>query len=305
MIKPLLSIVVCTYNREMLLQEMLRSLVCQSLSPRLYEIIIVDNASTDGTAKFVSDSQLTYKNIRYVLEKRLGLSFARNCGWSEAVGEYVAYIDDDALADYYWAERICEAFSAVTPQPDAIGGRILPWYRNPPPRWFDDSFETRSWGESSRFLDPEREIFGFSGSNMVIKREILVNYKGFSTAYGMEGEEMRFGEESELFMRLTLAGRKLYYVPDMIVHHAVNACHYTYRYIAKRSFNSGVTHFSMDRIASRSNNAIAVICKIIVSFVHMPVFFITGGNMRLVLAMKIRRMSHLFGYLVGICSKTH
>ena len=93
---PLISAVICTYNRADLLAGAIESLLEQTLNPAHREIIVVDNASTDGTRAVVE--QFAPDGVRYVLETRQGLGYARNRGWQEARGEFVAYIDDDARA---------------------------------------------------------------------------------------------------------------------------------------------------------------------------------------------------------------
>lgn len=131
-----LSIVVCTYNRADLLVDCLESLVNQDVDPESYEVIIVNNNSTDKTLEVVDRFAKKYPNIRTVQELNQGLSHARNRGWREARGKYVAYIDDDAKASPDWCKRILNTFSTVTPTPAAVGGQIFPYYETLPPAWF-------------------------------------------------------------------------------------------------------------------------------------------------------------------------
>ena len=92
-----ISAVVCTHNRAAYLRKALQSLVDQTMAQELYEIIVVDNASTDGTKQVVSEYSGA-SNLRCLYEPVIGLSRARNTGWGNARGEYVAYLDDDAVA---------------------------------------------------------------------------------------------------------------------------------------------------------------------------------------------------------------
>ena len=83
MTQPVISVVVCTYNRAELACLAVNSLCCQTLSPDSYEIIVVDNGSTDGTEATIADLQAVYvgHTVRYICEKRQGLSHARNRGY--------------------------------------------------------------------------------------------------------------------------------------------------------------------------------------------------------------------------------
>jgi glycosyltransferase involved in cell wall biosynthesis len=174
------SIVVCTYNRAGLLKDALQSLVDQTLESTRFEVIVVDNNSNDPTEGVVRPFIERHNNFRYVREPEQGVSRARNRGYAEARGVYVAYIDDDARALPDWTERILNAFNTVRPEPVAVGGEIHPWYEKSPPGWFSDDLEIRTWGTEKGFLQPPRAKSGFYGSNMAFRKSILESYGGFS-----------------------------------------------------------------------------------------------------------------------------
>ena len=238
--KPDISIIVCTYNRAELLKGCLESLAQQSAEDSDYEVIVVDNNSTDNTEDIANAFAERYPNFHYVKEANQGLSHARNKGYMEAGGKYVAYIDDDARADARWVEIIVDAFEIVTPEPVAVGGKILPWYDIPPPAWFSDSIEVRTWGEEKGLLQQPDAQFGFSGSNMAINKSVLVKYNGFSADYGMAGIMMGFGEEAELFYRMYKEHPLFWYDPAIQVKHLVPVEKMTLRYRIKRSFMAGI-----------------------------------------------------------------
>ena len=101
-----ISVIVCTYNRAYLLKNCLRSLVDQLVETSTFEVIIVNNNATDDTEEVAKSFTEKYPNFRYIIEPNQGLSNARNRGYKEAKGEYVAYIDDDARAYTDWVENI-------------------------------------------------------------------------------------------------------------------------------------------------------------------------------------------------------
>src|SRR5258706_654344 len=117
-----ISAVICTYNRAEYLGRAIESLAHQDLDSAGYEIIVVDNNSTDTTAQLVKNSIEAYPSIqiRYVLETEQGLSAARNRGAHEAAGNYIAYVDDDARAVQGWLSSLLASFLKL--QAACIGG---------------------------------------------------------------------------------------------------------------------------------------------------------------------------------------
>jgi len=243
-----ISVVVCTYNRSHVLPSCLESLADQSLGKSCYEVIIVDNNSTDGTCEIAHAFTTKHPHFRMVQEKQQGLSHARNLGYHESRGEFVAYIDDDAKADKDWARRIIQAFENVSPHPSAVGGKISPYYLSEKPDWFLDTYELRTWGETQGFLQMPRGPYGFSGSNMAFPKKILEKYGGFLQDFGMRGNRMRFGEEAALFYRIYQDLPYFWYEPEIKVEHLVPAHNMQVWYRVKRSFMIGVSSARIERV---------------------------------------------------------
>ena len=115
------SIIVCTHNRADILEMCLNSLEKQVSGDISYEVIIIDNNSNDCTHETCKPFLQRNPNYRYVFEPNIGLSHARNRGYKEAVGKYVAYIDDDAIAYPDWLQQMI-AFIERNPEAAAFGG---------------------------------------------------------------------------------------------------------------------------------------------------------------------------------------
>ncbi len=235
-----ISVVVCTYNRANLLQKCLRSLVNQTLNKNLFEVIIIDNKSTDSTIKVAQNFASKHINFRLFQEDKQGLSHARNLGYKKARGKYVAYIDDDGKADKNWTKRIVEAFENILPHPSAVGGKIIPYYLSKKPEWFLDIYEIRTWGERKGFLELPRAQFGFPGSNMAMQKSLLKKYGGFPLDYGMKGKKVWLGEEVVLFTKIFKEKPYFWYDSKIKIEHLVPKCKMTLKYRLKRAFLNGV-----------------------------------------------------------------
>lgn len=237
---PHFSVVVCTHNRVDLLRQCLTSLTCQSISAELFEVVVVDNRSTDHTRMMVGAFQKEHPTHRVVLiyEPELGLGWARNAGWRQARGVCVAFLDDDAKADSRWLEHAWACFEQVRPVPVAVGGPILPYYAGSKPEWFKDEYELRTWGEHPRMLDRRESL---SGSNMIIQKDVLERFDGFDVRVGMKGKRISVGEETALFSRIAGSdvGGSCFYSPRLVVYHVVGASKMRATYHVVRAFATG------------------------------------------------------------------
>jgi len=220
---PLLSIVICTHNRRDLLEKAINSLLTQTIAPDGFEIIVVDNDSSDGTANVVNDLQTKAGEYsqQYILEPKRGSGVARHTGVLAARGQWIGFMDDDACASPTWleeAQRICRQVQPM----HGFGGKIKPFYLAEKPPWFRDEYEIRSWGEQARNLRPDE---AFAGSNMFFNKQILLQIGPPSAGLGMSGAVMGFGEDTFLFERTwAITGQAyFYYSPNLVVYHAVPA----------------------------------------------------------------------------------
>ncbi len=218
MCEAVISIVICTCNRSSLLTNCLNSLLEQDIENELFEIIVIDNKSTDDTSDVAMKFAEEYKNVRALCEENQGIGYARNKGWQEARGKYVAYIDDDARAHKDW---ISEMYNFIMRQPDiqAFGGPYFPFSLVKLPDWMPPEYGKNYLGDIERPV-----VFGqewISGTNMVFTKNILCKYGGFKNDIGVIGKKILYGEEVELFSRIGKDKELIYYVPRMKVDHLV------------------------------------------------------------------------------------
>jgi glycosyltransferase involved in cell wall biosynthesis len=213
-----ISVVVCTKNRADLLADVLQTLCVQTLPTVCYEVIVVDNDSKDHTRMITEHYCRDYDNVRYCIELQHGLSNARNRGWQEANGLYVAYVDDDCKVPTQWlavANEIIEQFA-----PAAFGGPYYAFYKTPKSYWWKDCYGTFEQSKSSCSLS-QREYL--RGGNIFISRSVLKDMCGFDTTLGMNDHKIGYGEESELQRRIreTMPDALIYYDTKLYVHHLI------------------------------------------------------------------------------------
>ena len=232
-----LSVVICTHNRCRVLKNCLESLVAQKFELSSFEVIVVDNASTDATKDVVEEFSRGILPIRYVYEGRLGLSRARATGFRNSRGRYVAYIDDDARAHPGWCTAICQAFEQnAKAHPEtvaALGGPIEQVFETERPAWLtaelDQYYAKLDLGKALRLFPPRCYPIG---ANMAFRGEILQHHPW--------DESLIMSEEAELFDRLTAGGFVYLYVPGMRVSHFVPAERCTVEWLLARYHAEGL-----------------------------------------------------------------
>src|ERR1043165_2202380 len=178
---PDVSVVVCTYNRAALLTRTLESLFAQK-TEAAFEILVVDNNSSDNTPALVASLQITSPvTLRYIYESRQGNAYARNTGVEQAHAPVVAFIDDDVVAADNWVDTIKSALHHHA-ECSFIGGKVLPLWDSDPPSWL-----TRSHWAPLALLDygdEEKEIagqmpLGLLTANIAFRKEVFAEGLGF------------------------------------------------------------------------------------------------------------------------------
>jgi glycosyltransferase involved in cell wall biosynthesis len=220
---PIITAVVCTHNRAAFLGKCVRSLLKQTLSRELYEILIVDNGSTDNTREVIAEFA-GEPGVRSVFEPVLGLSRARNRGWQEARGEFVGYIDDDATADEKWLESALWSFKNADPKPEWVGGPIDLEWETSAPEWINDELSVPLgklyWGDQPCWLTSQQRL---GGGNSFFKKAVFEEIGGFDETLGRKPGGLLSGEETELQERFRDRGKGLYYHPGVNIRHFVSA----------------------------------------------------------------------------------
>ncbi len=251
--KLILSAVICTYNRDRILSRVLNSILDQKTTSAFFEILVVDNNSTDNTKAVIEGYFQAIPNLKYIFEPRQGLSQARNRGWQEAQGEYVGYLDDDAKAPPHWLETVLKIIEEH--QPDVFGGPYFAYYDTEPPAWWKDSYRSFVPFEKSRDLERGEYL---SGGNFFVKRELLEDLQGFDAALGIQGKQILLGEETDLQQRIreNFPSAIIFYEPDLYIHHLVPAQNMSLTWKIKRRWGEGRSSYYLSFDDSTKNNQI-------------------------------------------------
>lgn len=237
-----LSVVICTYNRASVLEGTLESYarLSEVRDPRI-ELIVVDNNSTDTTARVVDSAKVSIPGLRYVLEPQQGLSHARNRGIRESRGAIIAFADDDVFFDGGWAHALVDAFSQQ-PLADALGGKSTPLFEGGCPNWMLDDFlifygDTR-FGNEARWVEFPDHPFGL---NMAFRREVFNEIGHFNPRLGRIKASLLSGEESDIFERIHNKGLRTWYAPEAHLFHRIPAERSTLQWVEKRYYWQGVS----------------------------------------------------------------
>ncbi|MGA8331827.1 MAG: glycosyltransferase family 2 protein [Mycobacterium sp.] len=222
---PDVSVVLCTRDRPKRVADCIRRLASQEYSR--YEIVVVDNAPADPDAvPAVLESIDTPIPLRYVLEPRGGLSWARNAGWKAATADIIAFLDDDEIPDKHWLAELVRGFSARS-DVGCVTGMVLPAeLKTEPQQWFEGLGGFRQGRGFAREVfgpeHPQSPLYPFppfgAGANMAFRRDVLTDIDGFDVALGA-GTPAKASEETLAFARARLAEHTIVYQPTALVSH--------------------------------------------------------------------------------------
>jgi glucosyl-dolichyl phosphate glucuronosyltransferase len=250
---PLISVVICTYNRADRLSLTLEAMTKQTISGTDFEVLVVDNRSTDNTLSICEQYQEQLVNFRYIYEPVQGLSKARNTGWQATQSSYIAYLDDDAIPCEGWIKSILEVFETVQPKPVGVGGPIYPLWEIPKPDWINSSMETHFTtlyaGNTPRWFGHNESPWG---ANVVYRREALEKAGGFHEQLGRKGQSLLSGEETLLNVTITSRGERFYYSPQAWVHHWVPKERINPDWLVRRGYWEGRSVALVDTIIGTS-----------------------------------------------------
>jgi glycosyltransferase involved in cell wall biosynthesis len=245
-----ISVIIPTRNRARFLEAALRSISSQTLAASEFEVIVVDNGSTDATRLIVDQAAKSLGNLRYVYAPEPGLHVGRHVGMHLASHSNLTFADDDIEAYPTWLETIGGVF-----QDDSVamvGGNNLPRFERQPPDWFMDLWRPPV-GSKTQVLhqvsivnlgDKAREISPFLvfGCNFSIRKSTLLESGGFHPD-GMPREKvfLRGDGESSVSAYVSEQSYKCMFHPGASVFHCVPQTRMTLDYFHQRGFSQGVS----------------------------------------------------------------
>jgi glycosyltransferase involved in cell wall biosynthesis len=240
----LLTVIIPTRCRHQRLEALLDSLSRQVPVPFAWEVLIVDNASSDHTADVVRQKTRTFPvTIRYVFEATPGLHNGRHRGAREAGGELVAYLDDDMVVAPTW---ILGAEGLIQKRSDAVVGRILPKWEADPPAWLRhmvgkgifSHLGLLDLGPVAKEIDP---LFVFGG-NCFLPRKLIFDLGGFHPdAVPPDMIRYRGDGETALMRQFKRKGLKSYYDPQALAFHLIGPDRMTTQYLCRRAHHQGIS----------------------------------------------------------------
>jgi len=312
----MLSVIIPTRNRSEFLRLALQSLQSQTYPLDRFEVLVIDNGSTDDTKQVIESFQQSFGNIRYFFDPTPGLHVGRHVGLREAKEDILVYADDDIEATPTWLEGIAESFQDQ--EVVLVGGKNLPKYEVAPPDWIEkmwkeDEYGNRILGYLS-LLDLGDEIKEIDpnyvyGCNFSIRKSTLLEAGGFHPdAMPQELIKYRGDGESHVSTYILSNGYKAVYNPKASVYHMVPSSRMTKEYFCRRAFNEGISHSYTELRNNYSGkndtnkyNVFSVYFKIIKSMTIIELFKAIGRKINKIFDGNIHN-SH--GYIEKMIDKS-
>jgi len=245
-----ISVVIACHNSSKRLPQTLEHVKQQNVPEHVqWEVIIVDNASTDNTAQIAQSiwGCLQGVSFRIIREPRIGSSYARFTGTQSALYEFVSYIDDDNWVADDWVQTIYEKMTQ-DPQIGALGGRSEAVFEIDPPFWFERYKATYAIGKQAE-REGEMPIGTLLWGTGAIRKSAwqAIIDQGFEhSMVGRKGKQLTSGEDREIVFMLKASGWKLYYTPSLLFYHFIPKERLTWAYVCRSSMGYGPTEIYLD-----------------------------------------------------------
>lgn len=248
------SVIFCTYNREKYIYNALKSIAEQDFPVDKYEIVLINNNSTDSTAELCQQFKKDYPQVdfRYYIETQQGLSYARNRGVGESRGELLVFVDDDATVFEHYLSSIDQFFKDY-PQAVACGGPIKPVYESGEPRWLSHYTNALVGGAlyEGEQIKPFKRGKYPGGGNSAFRKEVFEKYGLFNVDLGRKPGSLMGAEEKDLYNRISSGKDIFYYLPQMGIYHYIPESKLTDSYFNQLTYSIGKSEYIRTRSISK------------------------------------------------------
>jgi glycosyltransferase involved in cell wall biosynthesis len=276
----LVTVAIPTHNRASLLRQTLEGIARQDFPRDQFEVLVVDNNSTDGT-RAVAEA-FARPNFRYLLETRQGLDHARNRAIDEAAGEIVLFGDDDILMEPDWIARMAAPFAAHREGAEkpigAVGGEVIPVFPDGLPRWLEGAHTPLAYRRDPGPI-PEDKLP--MGANFAFPRRVFQELGPFHGGLDRQGNRLFGGGDAEMVRRVRAAGYEVWFSPDAPVRHQIPASRLTLEYALRHAFDSARSRV-LDR-ASRSGARSYLLSRLPANLAKAPGFALLALGFALIL----------------------
>jgi len=287
---PFLSVGICTYNRAKYLTEVIDSVLFQTLHPSLFEILIIDNNSTDNTREILNDYIHNHKNynIRYILEEKQGISYGRTRACTESASDYVIFLDDDETANPDWLGSYYETILRH-PESVIIAGKILIKYMSGCTEWtskyIEDWFGAYDFGENEIEITEDRiktkQICYPNAGNMAVKVSFIKEIGGFNPEFGRIKDQMLGGEEVIIAKEALKRNKKIYYCPKASINHHILPERANIKFLKYKHLKGGETFYKMNMENIKAWNAFKSAVKRILLISRYLFLFIINFDIKI------------------------
>jgi glucosyl-dolichyl phosphate glucuronosyltransferase len=241
------SVIIPTFNQSSKLKLCLAHLAKLDFDSDAFEVLVIDNGSTDDTSAVAESFARTIPNLRYHYCAEPGLMAARHMGCDEAKGSVLCYLDDDSMVTKDWLQGMAESFSR-----DDVGiggGPCIAKYEAPPPGWIDYFWSDTGYGKTNHFLSlvdfgnefkliPPVYVYG---CNFAVRKSVFLNNGGTFPDYYPHGMYQYIGDgESGFLCKLQRKGFLAAYNPKARIDHLIPSARLTLDYFCWRRYYNGI-----------------------------------------------------------------
>ena len=232
----LLTVAIPTYNRADFLRQTLAGIALQVFTRGPFEVLVIDNNSTDHTRAVVAEFAGADPAPRHVFETRQGLDHARNRAITEARGEVIVFADDDILMRPDWLAQLAAPLLADSSRRiGAVGGEVTPVFPDGRPDWVAPWHGPLAFRADAGPLESRHSPMG---ANLAFPRWVFDKLGAFHTALDRAAGNYFSGGDSEMIRRVRAAGLEVWFAPAAAVEHQMPASRTTFRYAARHAFDS-------------------------------------------------------------------